>query len=81
MPIDVKTHKYDIRFIRLLSLLVIGMRNLAQGDMHPAVMQFIKSIYEVRVGENVLRLLQMEKIIDEYIKEIKVKAMKKQNSA
>lgn len=81
MPADVKTHKYDIKFIRLLSLLVGGVRNLVQGDMHPAIKKFMKNIYEVRFGENVLRLLQMEKIIDEYIHEIKAKAMKKQNSA
>lgn len=81
MPIDIRTHKYDIKFIRLLLLLILGMRNLAQGDMQPAVKKFIKDIYEVRVGDNILRLLQMENIIDEYIQEIKVKATKKQNSA
>lgn len=80
MNVNIKTHKYDIKFIRLLLLLAVGMVKLAQGDIHPAVKKFIKDIYNVRVGDNLIRLLQVDKIVEEYVEEIKVKATNKNSS-
>lgn len=81
MKIDIKTCKYDVKFIRLLSLLVVGWANLVRGEINPPAKEFIKSIYAARGGNNLLRLLQLDKIIDEYVKESKDKANKMKNAS
>lgn len=81
MKVDIKTCKFDFKFVRLLVLLVVGWANLVRGDINPAAKEFIKSIYSVRVGNNLLRLLQLDKIIDNYIKECREKAKKMNNSS
>lgn len=37
----------------------------------------IKNIYNVRVGDNLIRLLQVDKIVGEHVEETKVKATKR----
>lgn len=81
MKISIKTCKYDVKFVRLVALLVVGWANLVRGDINPAAKEFIKSVYAVRVGNNLLRLLQLDKIIDEYVKESREKAKKMKNAS
>lgn len=81
MKLSIKTCKYDVKFVRLVALLVVGWANLVRGDINPAAKEVIKSVYAVRVGNNLLRLLQLDKIIDEYVKESREKAKKMKNAS
>lgn len=79
MEIDINTRKYDVKFIRLLLVVVVGMENLITGNIHPVLRQFIKEIFKLRVGNNLIRLLQFDAIVDAYVKELDAK--KKQKDA
>lgn len=37
--------KQDIKFVRLLLLIGVGLANLARGQIYPAVQQFIYGIF------------------------------------
>lgn len=74
MKFHVNTQKYDAKFVRLLSLLAVGMVNLVQANIHAEVKKFIRDIFEIRAGNNLIRFLQFDKIIDDYIKVLNAKA-------
>lgn len=73
MKSHVNAQKYDVKFVRLLSLLAVGMVNLVQADIHVEVKKFIKDIFEIRAGNNLIRFLQLDMIIDDYIKVLNAK--------
>lgn len=77
MDTDINTHKYDIKFVRLLLMIAIGATNLIRGEIHNAVKQFIKEMLKIRVGSSLIRLLQLDKIIENYVTELRLKAKKK----
>lgn len=77
MKIDINTRKYDVKFIRLLLVVVVGMENLIAGNIHPVLRQFIKDIFQLRVGNSLIRLLQFDAIADAYVKELDAKKKQK----
>lgn len=77
MKIDINTRRYDVKFIRLLLVVVVGMANLIPDNIHPELRQFIKDIFQIRVGNNLIRLLQFDAIVDDYVKELDAKKKQK----
>lgn len=77
METGIKTHKYDVKFVRLLLMVAVGATNLIRGEIPNAVKDFIKDMFELRAGSNLIRLLQLDKIIENYVAELREKAKKK----
>lgn len=77
METGINTHKYDIKFVRLLLMVAVGATNLICGEIHIAVSDFIKEMFKIRTGSNLIRLLQLDKIIEIYVAELREKAKKK----